>query len=117
MKSENEKFCPNCGKLINQNAEICPNCGVTQRYEVPVYNNYVGRERDPNLSDKDWLTTLLLCLFLGGLGIHRFYTDNTGIAIGQLFTGGGCGIWAFVDLILLITGNYKDGEDRIVKDR
>lgn len=116
MKSEDEKYCSNCGKLINQNVEICPNCGIHQIYQIPVYNN-VRRERDPNLSDKDWLTTLLLCLFLGYFGIHRFYTNNTGIAVGQLFTGGGCGIWATVDLIFLITGNYKDGEGRIVKDK
>lgn len=57
---------------------------------------------------KDWLTTLLLCVFLGALGVHRFYTGHTGIGIAQLFTLGGCGIWALVDLIMIITGSFRD---------
>jgi TM2 domain-containing membrane protein YozV len=57
---------------------------------------------------KDWLTTLLLCLFLGGLGVHRFYTGHTVIGIVQLLTLGGCGIWSLVDLIMIAIGSYKD---------
>jgi TM2 domain-containing membrane protein YozV len=57
---------------------------------------------------KSWLATLLLCIFLGGLGIHRFYTGHIVIGVIQLFTGAACGIWWLVDLILIITGAYKD---------
>jgi TM2 domain-containing membrane protein YozV len=63
---------------------------------------------NPNVEQKDWLTTLLLCLFLGGLGVHRFYTGHTGIGVVQLLTLGGCGIWSLIDLITIITGSYKD---------
>lgn len=116
MKAENEKYCSNCGEVIDQRAEICPKCGVRQIYQRPIYNSTQG-EYDPTKSEKDWLTTLLLCIFLGYLGIHRFYTNNTGIGVAQLLTGGGCGVWALIDLILLITGSYKDGEGKIVKDK
>lgn len=61
-------------------------------------------------SEKDWLTTLLLCLFLGGLGVHRFYAGKIGTGILQLITLGGCGIWSLIDLIMILTGNFKDGQ-------
>jgi TM2 domain-containing membrane protein YozV len=60
------------------------------------------------MAKKDWLTTLLLCIFVGGFGVHRFYTGHTGIGVVQLLTLGGCGIWALIDLIRIITGSFTD---------
>ncbi len=59
-------------------------------------------------TDKNWLATLLLCLFVGGMGIHRFYVGKIGTGILQLITLGGCGIWTIIDLIMIITGNFTD---------
>lgn len=59
-------------------------------------------------SDKNWLATLLLCLFLGGIGVHRFYVGKVGTGILQLITLGGCGIWTHIDLIMIITGSFTD---------
>ena len=59
---------------------------------------------------RDWLTTLLLCVFLGTLGVHRFYTGHTGTGVAQLFTVGGCFIWWIIDLIAIITGTFRDAQ-------
>ena len=56
------------------------------------------------------LTAILLCLFLGSLGIHRFYLGYTLIGVIQLLTFGGFLIWVIVDLIRLIIGSLKDSE-------
>lgn len=65
-----------------------------------------------NNSGKSQLAALLICFFVGFLGIHRFYLGYTAVGIIQLFTLGGCGIWALIDLILIATGDLKpkDGE-------
>jgi hypothetical protein len=59
-------------------------------------------------SEKEWLTALLISLFVGTLGIDRFYLGYTGLGILKLITLGGCGIWALIDLIRIATGSLKD---------
>jgi TM2 domain-containing membrane protein YozV len=59
-------------------------------------------------SEKEWLTALLISLFVGTLGIDRFYLGYTGLGILKLITLGGCGIWALIDLIRIATGSLTD---------
>ncbi|WP_211356831.1 TM2 domain-containing protein [Phaeodactylibacter luteus] len=54
---------------------------------------------------KSQLIALLLVILVGGIGIHRFYLGYTTIGIIQLLTLGGCGVWALIDLIRIITGD------------
>ncbi len=61
---------------------------------------------------KDWLATLLLALFLGTFGVHRFYTGHITVGILQILTLGGCGIWQIFDVIMIITGGYTDAWGR-----
>ena len=61
-------------------------------------------------SDKDWLITLVLAIVVGTIGIDRFYTGSILLGVLKLLTVGGLGIWWIIDLILLVTGNYKDGD-------
>ncbi len=66
-------------------------------------------------SDKDFVPALLLCFFLGMLGVHRFYVGKIGTGILQLITFGGFGIWVMVDFILIATGNFKDKQGLPIK--
>ena len=61
-------------------------------------------------SEKDWLITLILSILVGGLGIDRFYTGSILLGVLKLLTLGGLGLWWLIDLIMLVTGNYKDGD-------
>lgn len=56
---------------------------------------------------KSQVVALLLCIFLGTLGIHRFYLGYTGAGIIQLLTGGLFYIWTFIDFIRILTGALK----------
>ena len=67
-------------------------------------------------SEKDGLTTLLLSIFLGSLGVHRFYVGKIGTGILQLITVGGCGIWTLIDIIMIVTGNFKDKDGNEIKN-
>jgi TM2 domain-containing membrane protein YozV len=100
-------YCSNCGAQIDDNAVICVKCGAP-----------TSKFKTANLPDNqptegfDWLTTLLLCFFLGAFGAHNFYTKKTTVAIIQLLTLGGCGIWALVDFIMILVGTYVDGNGK-----
>ena len=60
-------------------------------------------------SDKDWMVTLILAILVGGLGIDRFYSGSILLGVLKLVTLGGLGLWWLIDLIMLVTGSYKDG--------
>lgn len=69
----------------------------------------------PQTSDKEWLTALLLSFFVGGLGVDRFYLGYTGLGVAKLLTGGGCGIWALIDFIMIVMNKIPDAEGRPLK--
>jgi hypothetical protein len=60
------------------------------------------------VSNKSFLVTWLLSLLLGVFGVDRFYLGKVGTGILKLITFGGLGIWALVDLILLLTNKTRD---------
>jgi TM2 domain-containing membrane protein YozV len=69
-------------------------------------------------SEKGFVPALLLCFFLGALGVHRFYVGKIGkigTGILMLLTLGGLGIWALIDFVVIAVGSFKDKDGRVIK--
>lgn len=61
-----------------------------------------------NMSEKDWVFTLIICMFFGIFGFHRFYVGKKGTGYLYLFTCSFLGIGWILDMIKLLTGTFKD---------
>lgn len=112
---DNRKFCFACGEGIDARAEICPKCGVRQQQPTQAYSG-------PMISERKLLPAFLLCFFFGFLGAHRFYAGKTGSGIAMLIlsiTVIGLivsGIWSIIDCIILLCGNFRDNEGKLIKN-
>jgi len=69
---------------------------------------------EEEISDVDWTTLLILSILLGGLGVDRFYSGHVGLGVLKLITAGGCGVWALIDMIMIATGKFRDGDGLLV---
>jgi TM2 domain-containing membrane protein YozV len=68
------------------------------------------------MSPKKRTLTAVHALFFGIFGAHRFYVGKTRSAILQLLTIGGLGIWAAVDLIIILFGGFTDEEGLTISE-
>ena len=66
----------------------------------------------PTPPQREWLTTVLISFFVGGLGIDRFYLGYTGLGVAKLLTFGGCGVWTLIDFIMILMNNVPDAQGR-----
>ncbi|MDO9458218.1 NINE protein [Nocardioides sp.] len=73
---------------------------------------YPAKQVPGLFSTKEWMTTLLLSILLGGLGVDRFYLGYTGLGIAKLITLGGCGIWSIIDIVLVAMRKLPDSDGR-----
>jgi TM2 domain-containing membrane protein YozV/ribosomal protein L40E len=89
QKAADEKFCSECGAVIKAKAEICPKCGVRQ---MAPFVNSLGAVA-PNGKSK--LAAALFALFLGGIGIHKFYLGRVGQGILYLLF-----CWTFIPAVI-----------------
>ena len=105
-------YCQKCGKVLPDQASFCPSCGQA----VNVTAARPGYAADKPVSPLSRLAALLLCLFVGALGVHRFYVGKIGTGVAMIFTLGGLGIWALVDLIMIAVGSFTDANGKYVLD-
>ena len=74
------------------------------------------RKRSETISTRKILPALLLCLFFGIFGTHRFYVGKVGTGILEMLTLGGLGLWIFYDIIVLVLGRFTDHEGAVLKE-
>jgi len=68
-----------------------------------------------NVSEKSFVITLVLCIILGWLGVHRFYVGKVWTGVAMLLTLGGLGIWQLVDTIMIAVQTFTDGDGAVIK--
>lgn len=109
-------FCNKCGKEIDDEALICPHCGCgTVNYVRNQAKAEVQQvQRQP--AQKKRSTALLLCIFLGGLGAHRFYVGKIWTGLLWLFTLGFWGVGSLVDFCLIYDNKFTDDAGRPLYD-
>lgn len=110
------KFCKYCGAKIPEEAVICTSCGrqveelkgAQAQPQVVVNNTNTNTNINRNVaggrygSEKNKWVALLLCIFLGWLGAHKFYEGKIGMGVLYLFTWGLFGIGWFIDFIVIL---------------
>jgi TM2 domain-containing membrane protein YozV len=129
MQYNYEKICPNCGTRLDKDAMFCTKCGAKQPdTEGCAQNNNGYNNQNQTMNNNSnqyseqvegintkWLATLLLCFFVGCFGVHRFYNRRIGTGILMLITGGLCGIWTIIDLIMIVVGKFKDNNGNYIR--
>lgn len=93
-------YCQKCGKEFSVDAKYCQNCGSI----------LIVSTGSPSVTQRELIVALLLSIFLGQLGVDRFYLGYIGLGLLKLFTFGGCGVWWLIDIILIATRKVNDSD-------
>ncbi|MDR1298550.1 MAG: NINE protein [Deltaproteobacteria bacterium] len=102
--------CPYCHSQVSPGAAECPSCRADLASLGGVYQQQPHDSDAGYSSPKSQLAVILLCFFLGGLGIHRFYVGRWGLGILLLITLGGLGVWVIIDFVLAVLGKIRDAD-------
>lgn len=89
-----DSFMVSYGKLLPNDKSLI----IKQKLETIDDSRYSSIA---TLKMKSPTTATILSVFLGGLGVDRFYANNSGLGVGKLLTAGGCGLWWFIDIFLI----------------
>ena len=101
-------FCVHCGAPLTANAQFCPQCG--NKTELNVQPLKKGSREIVEETPKSGKVALILCIFFGMLGVHRFYVGKKWTGLFMLFSLGLFGVWVVFDLVLIIKNKFNDKE-------
>lgn len=113
------KFCKHCGGKIPEDAVLCTHCGrqveeiksQSQQPSIVINNDNNNVNSNTNVNQnamagyarpKNKWVALLLCLFLGFVGGHKFYEGKAGMGVLYIFTAGLFGIGVIIDFITIL---------------
>ncbi len=113
--SPTTKRCEYCGSYL----EVTPPPSSHNRY-APLTPTYAPRyqqvtyvhTQDQTCAPQSRLVALLLCLFGGTMGLHRFYVGKIGTGIVYLCSWGCMGIGVVIDLISIVSGTFTNKQGR-----
>lgn len=119
--------CKSCGARTRLNQRFCEYCGAELETPAPVQvqhvyhppqpivvnvinsnENYVGHRVADDYPYKSKWIAFFLCIFLGYLGVHRFYVGKVGTGLIYLLTGGFFAIGWVLDALRILFGLFRD---------
>jgi hypothetical protein len=93
MRAGGQKFCFACGAAIDATHFFCPHCGAAQgAVPPPLPSRSIAAAP---VGSRNKLAAALLALFLGGIGMHRFYLGRPGSGVVYLLF-----CWTFIPAIV-----------------
>ncbi|MGA0351556.1 MAG: NINE protein [Acholeplasmataceae bacterium] len=103
-----KKYCSNCGFQVQETDKTCSYCGETLVVEATFDQTYRSNRNETN-----GLVLLLIFIFLPG--VHYFLVRRFISGVLFLATFGGFGIWWVIDLVMIVTSNFKDSDGETIK--
>ena len=102
------------GKTIEEIREDIRRAKLQQKFEQRLDNGEITPP-PAEQSGRSYILTLLLSIFLGYFGIHRFYNGRIITGIIWFFSGGLGGLGWIADIIIILIGKFKDSDGKPVK--
>ena len=105
------KFCKECGEKIAKKAVVCPKCRCQVENTASAAPQIVIENQNQNVQsqnavpvgkEKNKWVALLLLLFFGAVGGHKFYEGKVGMGVLYIFTLGLLGVGVIVDFFTLL---------------